>query len=220
LTINPTNGLIEWTPGEAQGPTNATVTVVVTDDNPQAQGNNQLSVTNSFTVTVQEINEAPELAVPADLMVHASTDVSLTATATDPDLPANGLSFSLLSGPSGLAVGTAGAINWVPGENQIGTNEVTIRVADDGSPTLGDTQSFAIVVVDLPVLDPPLVSGSNVALTWTAFDGGAYRVQYKGDLNAIGWSDLAGDVTATNSTGLKLDFLTPSNRLYRVRVLP
>src|SRR5206468_1136119 len=54
------NGIITWTPTEAQGPGLATFTTVVTDN-----GAPSLSTTNTFTVTVTEVNVAPVL--PAQL---------------------------------------------------------------------------------------------------------------------------------------------------------
>ena len=49
-------GTITWTPTEAQGPATYTLTTVVTDN-----GTPSLSATNSFTVTVNEVNSAPVL---------------------------------------------------------------------------------------------------------------------------------------------------------------
>ena len=51
-----TNGVITWTPTEAQGPGTNTITTVVTDN-----GVPPLSVTNSFVVIVTEVNSAPVL---------------------------------------------------------------------------------------------------------------------------------------------------------------
>src|SRR2546425_11472072 len=50
------NGVITWTPGEAQGPSTNTFTTIVTDN-----GSPPLSATNTFTVTVNEVNSAPVL---------------------------------------------------------------------------------------------------------------------------------------------------------------
>ena len=55
-TIN-SNGVITWTPSEAQGPSTNTLTSVVSDGS--------LSATNSFVVIVTEVNAAPSfLATP------------------------------------------------------------------------------------------------------------------------------------------------------------
>jgi hypothetical protein len=220
MTINATNGLIEWTPSEAQGPDTVTVTVVLTDENPDALSNQQLSVTNTFEITVNEINVAPVLTLPADQLYHAGTAIALNATATDADLPANGLTFELVSGPAGLNVLAGGGITWMPSDTQLGTNEVTVRVVDGGLPSLGDTNTFSLVIVSQPVLGVPTIVGTNVTLTWTAVSGTDYRLEYKGDLNEPNWSVLPGVISAATNTASANDALTTSNRLYRVEVLP
>ena len=70
------------------------------------------------------------------------------------------------------------------------------------------------------LLMPELI-GSNVNLRWTAVSNAVYRLEFNPDLaNLTNWNAVPGDVTTTSNTASKLDPLTPSNRLYRVRVLP
>ena len=64
-----TNGIISWMPSEAQGPGVYTLTTVVTDYNPDALVNQHLSATNSFTVTVNEVNTAPVLPLQTNLTI-------------------------------------------------------------------------------------------------------------------------------------------------------
>src|SRR2546421_5400596 len=96
MTINPATGAIGWTPSEAQGPSTNIVSVSVTDNGVPA-----LSVTNTFTVTVNEVNLAPVLTVPADQTINEQTTLNVSASATDADLPANTLTFALVSSPAG-----------------------------------------------------------------------------------------------------------------------
>ena len=84
-------GVITWTPTESQGPSTNTITTVVTDN-----GVPPLSVTNSFTVTVSEVNTAPVLPAQADRSLDELTLLTVTNTATDADVPANVLSYELL----------------------------------------------------------------------------------------------------------------------------
>src|SRR5439155_1532343 len=86
-----TNGIITWTPTEAQGPSTNTFTTVVTDD-----GVPPLSATNSFTVVVAEANSAPVLPLQTNLTIAELTALTVTNTATDSDLPANHLAYTLL----------------------------------------------------------------------------------------------------------------------------
>jgi hypothetical protein len=72
-----------------------------------------------------------------------------------------------------------------------------------------------------PTLLIPEIVGSNLNIKWTTVPNAAYRLEFSPDVaNLTNWIAVPGDITATNSTASKLDVLTPSNRLYRVRVLP
>src|SRR5206468_1935819 len=99
-TINPSTGVFSWTPTEAQGPGTNSITVRVTDN-----GSPPLSDTKAFTVTVNEVNSAPSLAPIAGRTIHAGMTLTITNSATDPDIPSNTLAFSLDPGfPAGAGI--------------------------------------------------------------------------------------------------------------------
>ncbi len=162
-----TNGLISWTPTEAQGPGSYTVTVRVYDN-----GTPSLSDTNSFNITVNEVNSAPVITLPPNQTINELVPWSATATAIDTDLPPNILTFELVSGPSGLTVGSGGLISWTPTEAQgPGNYTVTVRVYDNGTPSLSDTNSFNITVNEVnsaPVLTVPPNQTISELVPWTA----------------------------------------------------
>src|SRR5205807_1390655 len=81
-----TNGVITWTPTEAQGPSTNLFTTVVTDN-----GSPPLSATNTFMVVVNEINSPPVLPVQTNRTISELTLLTITNTATDADIPANSL---------------------------------------------------------------------------------------------------------------------------------
>jgi hypothetical protein len=90
---------------------------------------------------------------------------------------------------------------------------------------LSNTTTSVIVRVTAVATPPPLLlspalSSSNVVLTWTAVSNASYRVEFNPDLSPSNWNALPGDVPGISNTASKLDALTPSNRFYRVRVLP
>ncbi|MBM3880720.1 MAG: tandem-95 repeat protein, partial [Verrucomicrobia bacterium] len=154
VIIDANSGAIAWTPTEAQGPGNYTITVEVTDN-----GDPNLSDNKSFTVTVNEVNTAPVLTVPADQTLPELSTLAVAASATDADLPANTLTFSLLNAPSGVSIdANSGAIAWTPTEAQgPGNYTITVKVTDDGNPSLFDTKSFTVTVNEVntaPVLTP------------------------------------------------------------------
>ena len=92
---------------------------------------------------------------------------------------------------------------------------------------LSNTASAVIVHVTgvtapppAPLLLTPLLSGTNVLLTWTTVSNVLYRLEFNPDLTPSNWTALPGDVLSSSTNASKLDPLTPSNRFYRVRVLP
>ncbi|MCW5554678.1 MAG: putative Ig domain-containing protein [Verrucomicrobiae bacterium] len=147
MTINPNTGAIAWTPTEAQGPSTNVITVVVTDTNAAALINQQLSATNTFTVTVNEVNVAPVLTAIADQALSFGFLLSVQAEASDADLPANTLTFSLTTAPTGMTINpSSGLLTWTPAQTQVGTHPVAVRVADNGAPSLSATQTFQVTV--------------------------------------------------------------------------
>jgi hypothetical protein len=162
-----TNGIISWTTTEIEGPGTNVFTTKVTDDGPVS-----LSATNTFSIVVNEVNLSPELTVPADATIDELAAYSANATATDSDLPANTLTFHLVSGPSGLTISPAGAMNWTPGEGQgPGMHPVSVRVFDNGTPSLSHTQSFTLTVNEVnvaPILTVPPSSTNDELVAYSA----------------------------------------------------
>jgi hypothetical protein len=126
--IDSATGLFTWNPTEADGPAIYPITVRVTDKS-------GLDDTQAFAVSVKEVNDAPVLASIGDQSVNEEELLSFTATATDPDLPANTLTFSLDEGkPADAAIDeSTGVFTWTPTADQgPGTYPITVRVSDGG----------------------------------------------------------------------------------------
>jgi hypothetical protein len=154
MTIDPNTGLLLWTPTEAQGPGTNLVTVQVT-----ANVSPPMSVSGSFTVMVREVNVAPVLTPPPNLVIDELATLVIANTVVDPDLPPNQLTFSLVTAPNGMTINPdTGILIWKPTEAQgPSTNLITLRVSDNGSPSMSDTVSFTVVVKDVnspPNIDP------------------------------------------------------------------
>jgi hypothetical protein len=216
--IDPTNGVFTWTPTEAQGPGTNLITVRVTDD-----GSPALSATQRFTVIVLETNTAPALQAIPDQTAYVNRLLLFTVTATDPDFPANQLTFSLgTNAPAAATLDPAtGVFEWTPTDTDIGTNVLTVRVIDDGAPPMSDVKSFNVVVVAAPVIQSISVAGDNVTLVWSAVAGRSYQVQFKSDLADPVWGTLAGDVTAAGNTAKKTDVIgSNERRFYQILVMP
>src|SRR5262249_41810132 len=148
------------------------VTVRATDNGSPPQ-----SDTKSFTVIVAEVNNAPVLAAISNYTVDEGQTLVFTNTATDADIPANALVFSLANPPGGASINPAtGIFMWPPREDQgPSVNTITVRVTDNGTPTRSDEKSFTVTVNE--VTRPPVVAavanqtvneGSTLSLTATA----------------------------------------------------
>ncbi len=210
--INSSNGVFTWTPTEAQGPGVYNITVRVTDNASPAQ-----SDTKTFTVTVNETNAAPVLATITNYTVHAGNTLTFTNSATDTDLPANTLSYSLTNAPAGAAiVASNGVFTWTPADNQANTtNTIGVKVTDDGVPSLSNTKNFTVIVAPRPTLQSLSANGGNFSFSWAAIQGRKYRIQYKVDLNDAQWSDLT-DVIADSSTANFSEAAAATQRFYRI----
>ncbi len=222
LTVDPDTGLISWTPAESQGPESYPIEIQLTDDNPAASNAKSLSVTNSFTLSVNEVNLAPAWIPVPDQTIHAQAQFQLTLSATDADEPANSLAFELLSSPAGASLDPdSGLFTWFPTAAEIGTtNPVTALVSDNADPPLTDTNTFALIVdpplritsIEFPDSEAPIV-------TWFAIPGLSYTLQYRTNLaDAELWTDIGGSVQATSSEAAEPDpgFNLDVPRFYRV----
>ncbi len=151
-SINSSSGAFSWTPTEVQGPGSYPITVRVTDNGSPSSNDWEL-----ITVTVNEVNSAPALSSIADQTANETQMFTFTPSASDSDVPANTLTYSLVSGPEGMTINaTSGQISWTPSEvDGAETNQVTIRVKDNGVPSLVAERTFNVIVNEMntaPVL--------------------------------------------------------------------
>ena len=149
-----TGGNFTWTPTEAQGPGVYPITVVATES-----GGQNLNDSETIQITVNEVNTAPVLAFIGNRNGFVGgAPVTFTATATDADLPAQTLTFSLGPGsPGGATINAStGAFSWAP--PAAGVFDATVVVTDNGPPAQSDSETFQITVTQLsgnePVMDP------------------------------------------------------------------
>jgi hypothetical protein len=170
MSIHPSTGVITWIPDETQGGASFPVTVTVSDD-----GLPPLSDSKSFAVSVDEANSPPVLAALSDVTIDELTDLSFIATATDPDRPAQPLTFSLgQNSLAGATISPDGVFHWRPSEDQgPGVYPLAVIVNDNGVPALSDSKIFTVTVneVNLPPVLAPIADRNAEAtceLTFTA----------------------------------------------------
>lgn len=168
-------------------------------------------------------NTAPVLAAISNWTVNAGQTVAFTASATDTDQPPQTLTFSLLSGPGNATLNTnTGAFSWRPQVTQANTtNSFTLKVADNGSPSLSATQSFTVTVnpLTLPSAVSLALSNGQFGFQVSGQAGPDYAVQVSSNL--VDWSTLF----ITNSPPMPFQW-TDTNaatlpaRFYRIKVGP
>ena len=163
-----TNGVIRWTPTVLQVPGVYTFTTVVTDTNVYAVNAQDLSATNSFTVTVQAIHNGPVLGVVSNQVVNELTLLTVTNAATDNDIPALPLTYTLVvtnalagSAVTNASINTNGVITWTPTEAQGPSTNTFTTIVSDGS--LSATNSFTVTVNEVNTA-PTLPAQSNLTV--------------------------------------------------------
>jgi len=166
FTSTPTKGSVtgtfNWTPNEAHGPGNYTISFTATDN-----GSPPLSTSQPVLITVNEANVPPVISAPSSATATVNTTTSFSVSATDSDLPTNmiilttgglapGMSFPTVTGNP-----ASGTFTFDPDSTQIGTTfNITFTATDNGSPTMSTTKSILITVKQA---SPPTFA----SLSWT-----------------------------------------------------
>jgi hypothetical protein len=150
--------------------------------------------TKSFKISVAGLpNTAPTIQSPANQTVAVGSTLTVANVASDTDVPANALTFSIVSAPAGVAVNSAtGVLTWTPTQSQIGTAQIQVRVTDNGVPPLSATNSFSVTVTGSVGQSATLhllsVLAAGTTLRVDGPVGASYEIQYSTDL--INWTPL------------------------------
>lgn len=141
--VEPKTGKFSWRPSEDQGPGEFPVTVTA-----QAKGANAASDKQSFTITVQEVNQPPVISEIETQTVTAGESLRVAIKAKDADQPAQTLIYTLKQGPPGAKLDAAtGVLSWDALESGANTEQlVDVVVADAPSGGAEATASFKIIV--------------------------------------------------------------------------
>lgn len=177
------------------------------------------STNSAFAILVVGTPGAPPMLAPIpNTNINAGVTLVIACVATDTNVPPPTLSFSLLSAPANAAIDTnSGVFTWRPLVTQANTADpVTVKVSDNGTPSLSATQSFTVTVN--PLTQPNVTSstaGGQLHLTVAGEVGPDYAVQ--ASTNLTGWQTIF----TTNSPPSPFDWADPDTgtfpaRFYRV----
>jgi hypothetical protein len=119
---------------------------------------------------------APAFAgTPTNRTVAELTAMTVTNAATDADVPAQTLAYSLVNAPTNAVISTNGVITWMPGEAQGPSTNLFTTVVSDG--LAGATNTFEVVVTEVnvaPVADSQSLTNAEdaaLAILLTGSDG-------------------------------------------------
>lgn len=179
--IDPNTGAVSFTPAQnANG--DATVTVVLQDDDGTVNGGLDTSVVHSFTITVRAVNDAPTFTTGGTVTVKEDSGAydEPYATGITPgggtDEAEQTLTFTLSGYDATLFAAVpsltgSGELSFTPAANAFGDTEVSAALSD-GTNTV--TQTFTISI--LPVNDQPsFTDRGNIAVDE---DIGAYAAAW------------------------------------------
>ena len=174
----------------------------------------------TVSIDVTPVNDAPVLGAIGARTVNEGSPLIFTASATDPDLPNNTLTFSLDSGaPAGASIDpVTGAFTWTPRDN--GTFLVTVRVRDDGSASLDDFETIQItshnVAPSAQIVGTPAIKvlpGDAVNLSALVTDPGA------NDTHTFAWSVTKNGNPFASGTDANLTFTPDGIGIYAVSLV-
>ncbi|SFN50622.1 Ig-like domain-containing protein [Dokdonella immobilis] len=209
--ISPTGTLTYTTAADANGV--ATVTVAVHDDGGTANGGVDTSATQTFTITVTAVNDAPSFTAGPDQNVvegAGAQTVDPWATAIlagPPDESGQVLSFAVSNDNNALfsaqpAVSPTGVLTYTVAAGANGSALVTLTLSDDGGTANGGVDTSA------PQTFTINVAGVNDAPSFTAGadqtvleDAGAQTVNPWATAISAGPPNESGQVVSFNITG-------------------
>ena len=178
---------------------------------------------NGGSITVVSTNNtAPVLAAISNVTLIAGRTLAITNLATDKDVPAQTLTFTLPNAPTGAVVDpVSGLFSWRPTISQSpSTNMLKVVVTDSGWPILSATQSFTVTVTQpaKPSLRSLGLTNGLFSLAVTGTNGPDYIVLTS--TNLLNWTPLATNSAPTLPFTFTDATTNGNRRFYRVLLGP
>lgn len=210
-SISP-GGVLTYTPA-ANAFGMATITVAVTDNGGTANGGVDTSVSQTFTITMDPVNDAPSFVKGSDLLIPFNSLAQTipgwaTAISAGPANESQTLTFVVTnnSNPSLFSVAPAvasdGTLTFTHLPGQQGSATVTLRITDNGGTSNGGldqsaTQTF-VITVDAPVNGLPTINA--IPTLPLLEDAGLQTINLSGITAGGEVQDLQVTVSSSNPT--------------------
>jgi len=226
ILFDPSRSLVTFVPTAATVtlPYTVEVTITATDNGATNNGDNPLSVSRTFKVTIRDIEPPSITSSSTDIQTNEDTPATPTLTVTD-NKPVSALTFSVksdnqavipndgvllgpLSSPAGNNLIGTRSLVIVPAADQFGVANITVTVKDDESLE----SQVAIKVTVAPVSDAPTLTLRGIIAPTLDANG----ISHNASITIL--EDKATSDTSTDSRQLEFDVSdavneTPPERL-------
>jgi hypothetical protein len=180
----------------------ATITVTLSDDGGTANGGVDTSAPQSFTITVNAVNDAPSFTAGGNVTVNedsgAYSAVWATAISAGPNEGGQTVAFNTSNDNNALfsvqpSISAAGVLTFTPAPNAFGTATVSVYAQDNGGTANGgiDTSPTVNFVITVNAINDPPTAGND---TWETEGNTELRVDnipsilpYVGDTTSSGF---------------------------------
>jgi hypothetical protein len=165
------DGMLAFTPAlNANGA--ALVTVRLRDNGGTANGGQDTSAPQTFTITVLPVNDPP---VANGQSLTVAEDAALAITLSGSDIDSQTLTFSIVTPPAhGTLSGSGASRTYRPATNFVGADSFTFRANDGGLNSAEATVTIEVTPVnDAPFASSQVISGNEdtpIAITLTGSD--------------------------------------------------
>jgi serine/threonine protein kinase len=158
-TIDPSTGVIQWQPTEAQGPRDYKFQVLAMIEQDSVASVEERMI----EVHVDEVADPPVFETPETMEAIEHEGLETSLIATDTNVPAVGLHYELVTGPAGMTVDPqSGKLQWTPNESDGESNpnvEVRVSLRPDDLRHVAATRRWNIRVEES--IDPPEFTSPN-----------------------------------------------------------
>ena len=191
-------------------------------------------VTRNVTITATDLNEAPVITSngggsSASFNLSEGVTAVTTVTATDPDVPAQTLTYSLVTGAGSpdtakFNIDGSGNLTFVTPPNfeapgsaaNSNTYTVQVQVTDGGNPLLNDIQTITVNVQDVNESTPVITSSAAMTVNENAAAAAAVGSVVATDADGSAPNNAI-TYTATGGTGVALFDVNPTTGAVTVR---
>jgi len=149
MSVDQKTGVVTWNIGSNTSTVGNHAVRLRVDDDKGASGFQDYVL----TIVQGQANRPPQFDSTPVVDAYVGSSYLYPSHATDPDF--DSLTYSLVSGPAGLAVTSDGKVLWSPTSDELGVQHVTIQVIDGHGGT--DTQVYDVVVHSQPDNQPPVI---------------------------------------------------------------